>query len=154
LLGTVTRQNWLGWDYPWAQETNVVAFRIYLAETNVVPYKFLPLGDLSDQRWPGTNSVSGLNGTYVMGVSALARLTYTNWVSFTNFVSTNLVTTNFTVVTNWIESDLTTGLVTFKDGIPVPPGPVQLYSFLQLAATNALPLPPFTGLAEYDLSGR
>lgn len=147
-LGTVYRQNALQWDYPWATETNVVGFRIYVAPTNFVPYVFIRLGDLKSQRWPGTNSSSGLNGVYVVGVTAVARLVITNMVTMF-------------AVTNDVESEMSQGLVTFKDGIPVPPGNVQLFTVLQLVATNNLPVPPYTGLVpltlkgpEYDLSGR
>lgn len=157
-LGAIYRLNWLTWDYPFAVETNVTHFRMYYAEPEVIPYQLHLLGDLREQRWPGTNSASGLNGEYVIGVTAVATLRLTNYSA-----------TNFTVITNLIESDPSLGLATFRDGVPVPPGNVQLFTVLQVMATNNLPAAPYSGASslpvlpamtsvrkgpEYELSGR
>ena len=162
-LGEIRTGSRITWDYPWATEPDVIAFRVYIGNTNDLPLKtnMQSLGTVSRHFPEATNVFSGLNGPWNFGVTALARVATTNLPAG----STNLI-----VQTNIVESDLSEVVVAhFRDGVPVPPTNLQLFTVVYLAATNSLPAAPYSGVApfpipmamtpsrsepEYKLSGR
>lgn len=160
-VGTVLRYGGLVWDYPYTSDTNVHRFKVYVATTNDLPTvrdRLASIGEVPSLRWPvSSNLTSNLNGPYAVAVTAVADLVFTN-----------LSGTNVTVTTNTVESDFSNIVsVNFRDGVPLPPTNVQLYSVVYAAATNSLPalpdpsaipiLPAMTPALkgpEYQLSGR
>jgi hypothetical protein len=158
-LGVIAHFTGLAWDYPTNQLANV-RFRVYVADTNdlaTVKQRLVSLGEVPGLRWPtSSNLTTSLNGPYAVAVTAVASLTVTN-----------LSGTNVTVSTNTIESDFSEVVaVNFRDGVPLPPSNVQLFTALYFAATNSLPaLPDLSapilpammlapGGSDYELSGR
>ncbi len=139
-LGVIRQKRWLAWD---SNEPERIGFKIYAGPTNAVPSGLKLLGLVSSNQWPGSTNRSGLNGIYAVAITAVVRAVLTN-VSGTNIVTE----------TNEIESEFSEVVaLTFKDGVPIPPGNLQLVTVLQYLATNTLPPIPAVS-NEFDLSGR
>lgn len=160
-LGSIRRTNSITWDDPNVPTSKfwVSGYEVWVGSTNDVilngPSALAKLGEVQTNLWTGTNMY--LNGSYAMAVTCIG-----------NYISSNLVGTNFVVATNRITSDFSPIYsVQFLQGIPVPADNFQLFTVMQVMATNSLPAlapaspvpisaamaPSLTG-PEYELSGR
>lgn len=167
-LGTVRRTNSIVWD-----DSNiptptfwVSSYGLWVGDqfevVNIGTNALVKLGEVSGKSWAGANM--GLNGRYGLAATCIGSYIQTN-IAGTN---TNIAGTNSTVVTNRFESDFSAiYLVDFVNGIPVPPGNLQLFTVMQIMATNSLPalapaspvpvsaaMTPSRAGLEYELSGR
>lgn len=148
-VGTIYSKHWVTWTI---NDPRATAYRIYFAATNavlpgvkylgtndlvvgtppqtsVIQSPFHYLAEVPTNRWPSLDLQTGLNGTWAVAVTCAGA-----------FPFTNIVGTNVTVATNMVESDFSDVVaLTFRDGVPLPPSNVQLYSVLLYAGTNALP---------------
>lgn len=162
-LGVIYRTNTITWTDPNNYGTNfegaVMIFRgynvyvgdVYASSVNRTNLK--KLGMVTTNLWPGTTMQ--LDGDFAAAVTIEMGLVVTNVSTFT--LTTNIYETEFSPL----------ALVTLRNGLPVPVGNFQLFTVMQVMATNSLPalapaspvpiptaiMPSRTG-SEYELSGR
>lgn len=162
-LGVIYRTNTITWTDPNFYGTGVdgshMIFRgynIYVGDvfaSSVNSSNLHKLGMVTTNLWPGTTM--GLDGQFAAAVTIEVGLVVTNAATLT--LATNVYETEFSPL----------ALVTLRNGLPVPPNNLQLFTVMQVMATNALPAlapaspvpipsamsPSRTG-PEYELSGR
>lgn len=161
-LGLIRRTNSITWTDANQPSSNfwVSSYGIWIGDQfeviNIGTNALAKLGEVSQKSWPGANME--LNGRYGLALTCVG-----------SYVLTNVSGSKKTVVTNLFESDFSEiHMVDFVNGVPVPPGNVQLFTVMQVMATNNLPAasvsassvpipaamePPRAG-PEYELSGR
>lgn len=160
-LGVVRRTNTIYWDDSNEPTATfwVSSYGLYVGDpslvVNIGTNALVKLGEVSGKMWPGTNV--GMNGRYGLAATCIG-----------SYVYTNVSGTNLTLATNRFESDFSSiYLVEFVNGVPVPPGNLQLFTVMQIMATNSLPalalappvpisaaMRPSRAGPEYELSGR
>lgn len=160
-LGLIRRTNSIAWTDPNQPRPGfwVASYGIYAGDqfevVNVGTNALAKLGEVRTNLWAGTEI--HLTGRYGLAVTCIGM-----------FVNTNVSGATLTLVTNRIESDFSAIYLTdFVEGIPVPPGNFQLFTVMQVMATNSLPalapvagapipaaMKPSLGGPEYELSGR
>jgi hypothetical protein len=126
-LGTITINNGIGWDHAILQTNETfVGYKIYVGPTNGGIGGLKVLGEVNENRWPGTSAK--LDGPHLLALKTVARVGVTNTTTMT---LTNILKES--------ESFSELVIVTFKAGVPLPPSNIQIYSIVTAAATNNLP---------------